>query len=48
MIKVTGRWGGRQLPDDVQERKGCWKWKEEALHHTVWETSFARGYGPVV
>jgi hypothetical protein len=39
-IEVTGRQGRRhtQLLDDLQEKKGYWKLKEEALDITVWRT----------
>jgi hypothetical protein len=49
-IEVTGRRGGRskQLQDDLQEARGYWKLKEEALDRTLWRTCFGRGYGPVV
>jgi hypothetical protein len=49
-IEVTGRRGIRckQLLDDLKEKKGYWKLKEEALDHTLWRTRFGRGYGPVV
>jgi hypothetical protein len=49
-IEVTGRRGRRceQLLDDIEEKKGHWKLKEEALDRTVWRTCFGRGYGPVV
>jgi hypothetical protein len=47
---VTGRGGRRhkQLPDDLKEKRGYCKLKEEALDRTVWRTRFGRGYGPVV
>jgi hypothetical protein len=37
---VTGRRGitGKQLPDDLQETRGDWKLKEEALDRNVWRT----------
>jgi hypothetical protein len=37
-IKVTERQGirSKQLLDDLRERRGCWKLKEEALHHILW------------
>jgi hypothetical protein len=48
--EVTGRRGRRrkQLMDDLKERRGYWKLKEEALDRTVWRTRFGRGYGSVV
>jgi hypothetical protein len=49
-IKVTGRRGkrGKQLLDDLNEKRGYCKLKEEALTRTVWRTHCARGYGPLV
>ena len=49
-IEATGRQGIRrkQQLDNLNETKGYWKLKEEALDSTVWSTSFRRGYGPVV
>jgi hypothetical protein len=45
-----GRQGRRstQLLDDLNETRGCWKFKKKALDRTVWRTRFGRGYGPVV
>jgi hypothetical protein len=37
-----------QLLDDLNEKKGYWKLKYEALHHTLWRIRFGRGYVPVV
>jgi hypothetical protein len=34
--------------DDIKEKRGYRKLKEEALYRTVWRISFGRGYGPVV
>jgi hypothetical protein len=50
MVQVTGRTGRRRkkLLDDLKEKTGYWKLKEEAVDHTVWRTRFARGYGPAV
>jgi hypothetical protein len=49
-IEVTGRWGRRheQLLDDLKERRGCCKFKDEALDRILWRTRFWRDYGPVV
>jgi hypothetical protein len=49
-IEMTGRRGKRrkQLLDDLKEKRGYWKLKEEALDRTLWRTRFGRGYGPVV
>jgi hypothetical protein len=49
-ITVTVRRGIRrkQLLDDLKERRGCWKLKEEALDRTVWRTGFGRSCGPFV
>jgi hypothetical protein len=45
-IEVMGRRGRRrkQLLDDLKEKWGYWKLKEEALDRTLWRTR----YGPVV
>jgi len=37
-----------QLWDDVQETRGCWKLKDEALPCTLSITRFGRGFGPAV
>jgi hypothetical protein len=49
-IKMTGRRGRRrkQLLDDLNEKRGYWKFKEEALDLSQWSSRFGRGYGPVV
>jgi hypothetical protein len=49
-IEMTGRRGRRrkQLLDDLKEKRGYWKLKEEALDRTLWRTRFGRGYEPVV
>jgi len=50
MINVTGRYGRRcqQPMDDLNEKRGCWKLKQEALDSILWRTCFGKGYGPVV
>jgi hypothetical protein len=49
-IEMTGRRGRRrkQLLDDLKEKRGYWKLKEEALDRSQWRSCFGRGYGPVV
>jgi hypothetical protein len=49
-IEMTGRRGGRRkkVLDDLKDKRGFWKLKEEALDRTMWRTRFGRGYGPVV
>ena len=48
-IEVTVRRRRRkQLPDDLVEKRGYWKLKEEAPDRTVWRTRFGTGCGPVV
>ena len=46
-IEVTGRRGRRrkQLLDDLNEKRGYCKLKEEALDRSLWRTGFGRGYG---
>jgi hypothetical protein len=48
--EVMGRRGGRRkrLLDDLKEKGGYWKLKEEALDRTLWRTRFGRSCGPVV
>jgi hypothetical protein len=48
--EVTGSRGGRRrkLLDDLKERRGYFRLKEEALVRTVWRDRFGRGFGPVV
>jgi len=47
---VRGRRGrrGKQLSDDLNERRGSCKPREEALDRIPWRTGFGRGYRPVV
>jgi len=47
---VTGRRGRkrRKLLDDLKERKGYSRLKEEALDRTIWRAGFGRGFGLVV
>jgi len=49
-IEVTERRGGRlrKLLDDLKERRGYSRLKEEALDRTMWTARFGRGFGPVV
>jgi hypothetical protein len=49
-IEMMGRRGRRrkQLLDNLKEKRRYWKFKEEALNHTLWRTRFGRGYGHVV
>jgi hypothetical protein len=44
-IEVMGRRGRRRqkLLDDLEEKRGYWKLKEEAVDHTVWRIGFVRG-----
>ena len=34
--------------DDLKEKRGYWKLKEEALTHTLWRMGFGKGYGLVI
>jgi hypothetical protein len=47
---MTGRRGRRRMKllDDLKERRGYSRRKEEALYRTVWGARFGRGFGPVV
>ena len=49
-IEVTRRRGRRRkkLLDDLKDRRGYCKLKEEAPDRTVWRNRFGRGFGPVV
>jgi hypothetical protein len=49
-IQVTGSRGrrGRKLLDDLKERIGYSRLKEEDLDRTMWRARFGRGFGPVV
>jgi hypothetical protein len=46
--EVTGRRGRKckQLLDDLKEKRGYWKLKQEALNRSIWKNRFGRGYGP--
>jgi hypothetical protein len=48
-IEVTGRRGRRrkQILDDLEEMRGCWKLKEETPDRTLWRTRFGRESGLV-
>jgi hypothetical protein len=49
-IEVTGRRGRtrKQLRDDLKEKRGYWKLKEEALDCNLWRSCFGRDYRTVV
>jgi len=49
-IEVTGRQRRRRrkLLDDLKERRGYSRMKEEALDRTMWKVRFGRSFGPVV
>ena len=49
-IEVRRRRGRRhkKLLDDLKDRRGYCRLKEEALHRTMWRNHFGRGFGPVV
>jgi hypothetical protein len=49
-IEVTGRWRWRskQLLDDLEEKRGFYKLKEETSACTHWRIRCGRGYGPVI
>ena len=50
MIHVKGRGGRRRkkLLDDLKEKRGYCKLKEEAIDRTLWRTRFGRSCGSVV
>ena len=47
---MTGSQGRRRMKllDDLKERRGYSRLKEEALDRTMWRARFGRGFGPVV
>jgi len=49
-MEVMGSRGRRhkQLQDDLKEKSGYFKLREEAQDCTLWNTHFGRGYGPVI
>jgi hypothetical protein len=49
-IEVTGRRRRRRrnLLDDLKERRGYSRLKEEALDRTMWRSRLGRGFGPFV
>jgi len=49
-MEVAGRRGRRRykLLDDLEEKRGYWMVKQEALDRTEWRTWCGRGCGPVV
>jgi hypothetical protein len=49
-IEVTGTRGRRRrkLLDDLKERRGYSRLKEEALDRAMWRAGFGWGFGPVV
>ena len=46
--KVVGRRRRKKVPDDLKERDGYWKLKEEALDYIVWTARFGEGYGSLM
>jgi hypothetical protein len=48
-IEVTGRRRRRRrnLQNDLKERRGYSRLKEEALDNTMWRAQLGRGFGPV-
>jgi len=49
-IKVMRRQRRRckQILDDLKQKRGYWKLKEEAFDRTLWRTRFGSVHGPVV
>jgi len=49
-VDVTGRRRRRrkQLLDNLKEKTGYWKLRQETLDRTVWSSDFGRDFGPVV
>ena len=38
----------KQLLDDLEESRRCWKLRDEMLDRTVWRTRYGRGCGNIV
>jgi len=49
-MEVARRWGRirKKLLDDLKDRRGYSRLKEEALDRTVWRDRFGGDFGPVV
>ena len=49
-LEVTGRRERRRIKllDDLKERRGYSRFKEEALDRTVWRARFGRSFGPFI
>ena len=47
-MKRRRRGRRKQLLDDLKEKSGIWKLKDELLDRTLWRTGCGRGCGPVV
>jgi hypothetical protein len=47
-VKERRRRRGKQLLDDLKEKRGCWKLKEEALDHNHWRTLLGTVRKPVI
>ena len=49
-VEVTGRQGrsSKQLLHGLEEKRGYWNSKAEALECRLWRTRFRRRYGPIV
>jgi len=49
-MEVARRRGRRRkkVLDDLTDRRGYFRLKEEALDRTMWRAGFGRGFGPVV
>ena len=39
---------GKQLLDDLKEKRRYWKLKKDALDRTMWRNRFGREYGLVI
>jgi len=47
-VRGRQRKRSRKLLDDLKQRSGYWKLKQEAPDRALWRTRFERGYGGVV
>jgi len=48
VIERRGRRRRRKLLDDLKERRGYSRVKQEATDRTMWRARFGRDFGPVV
>jgi len=47
-VRRTRERRSKQLLHGLEEKRGYWKLKEEALYRTMWRTRYGKGYGHVL